>query len=919
MTTLLSQILRAPENVVYQAIQQFQIPWAGAAWTGIDTALTYAERTSPYFNRNFYLHQIFSNVINTGWLVWDVALLAIAFKQKKISYHWPLTLSMFGCGPLFYFLENRFRQKYPILIETPTEMKQKGVTLSYSLPLSQSYIQALYLSRMVMNVAAAYLFPFYRVWTALNALGLGYSFLKNRQLKWLKFSREFQFPKKPPLELQELSKQNKVLVDRIRCDYLVPLFSNQNAQANCTLCQAENPPFSFCVPHAPSDLDCLVNQIFKSSDNLLNDLKLSFEATKRSMNSVNIGTSYNANLTIPESSLPKCLECRNSPANHTLDAQYFDQVLPQEHFKTSLFITPDPKASHLKFVKFDTLWARVNALYSSFQFGLALMQKHHPDLAAKIAIGQKILSLFDVGSIVYHSWKLYDLLYDKYVIKKAQQETPQSSLKNAEQNLENARLQHSQLQDSLQEAIANRTILKVTGKYIALSEKGQEFLDKLKPAIDALAALPIQATETQQKVENKLQSALTHGDIISTTGEIPLSPNAVNIFRKLGPYLKNQQIQLQRHGTQIHYVGTNPETEKFIQDYTRACEIGEIVSVNCGCIPLSPSAQEVLKEYQSAWIQNWIRKASNGQLQFSNAGKEIYKNVQTLIQTRQILVIEPEALIPLTPETEDMIRNQPLVLQNFQTAINQHETAKKQANDSHTRLQNTYHTKLIFALLAGSAVFAGSSALLVNFLNKKFKTIDLTEILKKVASPSDVNKIQVTWSLPWLPYLAQVLVAYRIFTSLALATFSPDQRTYAFSALFQGATLWNLAQLPYLKLVRTFFNPINTVSRADVSFDILLPIFHPLKSECASLASHLESNLKSIYNYTTQFLNKSSWTYWLTKTNGVHTGTKYLVNLHTSPLDVCKCKIKAVFEQITGWAIDRRYGNASLVFSYPPS
>ena len=231
-------------------------------------------------------------------------------------------------------------------------------------------------------------------------------------------------------------------------------------------------------------------------------------------------------------------------------------------------------------------------------------------------------------------------------------------------------------------------------------------------------------------------------------------------------------------------------------------------------------------------------------------------------------------------------------------------------------LQKQYYTALQRAMVIGSVILAGASALAVSFLNRKLQpAVNLTEILKRVVLPEDEKQIKMSWELIvlWKPYLTQCLIAYRLFINIVLAFFSPDKHSYALSAFMQTITLWNEPSRDLIiYLERVYSYPVKFIRTMTASFRIRLPL-HSLTG-CSSLSSHIESQIKSIYDYTTHFLEGASWReYFLTK-DGVYEGRVFDAILQSSPLAACSCKLTAIFEWMRGSAVHIYHGAVKIYF-----
>ncbi len=350
--------------------------------------------------------------------------------------------------------------------ETPPEFldgipieKRHSVTLNFETPASQITGQGIYIARIVMNLATAYLSCEQSLYCALNAIGLAYSLLKTTQLKWLKFSREFEYPRPPepiPKPIVTLVYNTfKVAPKKFLFSYFCPLFPNLSKESECLICLGDNPSFCFC-PYSPIDETCLVTTIYNASKDFDQNLDLSFKRITEGKT-----VTYHAKIPMPQKNLPKCPHCKKYPSTHFIEGKYWDWDNNSEKgglFQTTVHIIPDPSASPERPLFSETFWTRLGIIYNTFQLGLATMQHRHPELAGKILCMQRVLSLFDVGLLVQNYKQLYRTFYQRHIPTWVQQNIPRQRLENAERRLETARLEGAFLYDAISKAIEEGTI-----------------------------------------------------------------------------------------------------------------------------------------------------------------------------------------------------------------------------------------------------------------------------------------------------------------------------------------------------------------------------------------------------------------------------------------------------------------------------
>jgi hypothetical protein len=917
MASWATQILRAPENIFYQAIQRSQVTWVGAAWTGVNVALAYGQTVSPYFSRNLDLNRIFSTAINAGWILGDLAMLSEEITVIRGSGVFLSTLA----GSIFLNFAGTWLYKKGDPLESFSESaKSFSITVNHTSRKWQSWDQTLVLSRALMNLVIACLSPQYRLWAGFNAIGLGYSYLKNAQIKWLKLSWKHDFPALDPAELLELTKNNpkKYYGKALQVDYEFPLFPNSNQKAQCVICLEDNPPFNFCPPHAPFHLKCL-------AQNLSKDIEKWEEGSDPSFITRNwhdqfdryLYSSWEVAIKASDSIFPSCPVCKKHSENHYLDAQYFDQDTSKGHVKTTLEWIRDSDNTSVKFTNFDALWARLGAIYSTFQAGLAIMHQRHHDIADKIALLKKVSLLFDVGTIAHHYWQLYNLLYEKYVVTKAKNDTPQERAKKAASALEAERLEHNRLTDAIETAVSEGKILKIwDGNVIPLSEAGRVICQELKDAVENKDLLEendtvVPQTPVGEGVLKKFKEALETGEIIRVNGFIPLSLESIPIIKQLVTCLAKKKITQDNPDiNRIAFTATSPEAKHVMAALRDAFSKHEVAPITKYFLPLSSNGWLKMERYLKALSDDDIYGDEEEDIQFSNQASEtIYNEFLQAIDDVEILYLKSEEeLIPITPDAKVLFKHALACEKRLEKAYNEDEEAKQEVIDKHSALQKKYYNNFRLAMVAGGAILAAGSALIVHLFNKKlYSAVNLTEVLKKVASPDDLKNMEISWEVVvhWMPYLSQCLVAHRIFLNLILTVFSPNKSTHALSALMQGITFWTIPSSDLLiHLTRTYTYPVKFIKSLTSRWEIQLPLF-PLMG-CSSLASHLESHIKSIYDYTTHLFEGSSWEEYFRYRGGVNVGGKIVggqyigrlfdVTLQTPSLASCGCKLAAVIK-----------------------
>ena len=667
MTNAATQILRMPEVFFYQAIQQCRVEWIGAAWAGVNASLAYGQTVSSYFSRNLDLNQLFSSAINTGWLLWDFSILSEALQQRHISTVVSAVLftsTVTGAFFLHFAGSWLYKKTYP-LEPLPETLQQAGITLNYSSRISQSCNQAFALTRIVINVAIACFLPQYRLWAGFNVIGLGYSYLKNAQIQWLKISREFNFaPTNTDVTVSVFQDilnglQDKSNPKQLRFDYEFPLFSNEGQERPCMIC-LEDTPFNSCPPHAPIHPNCFARNLQQPLETCLKSYDSHFrKTTHKNEYGQYLGTSYSVKLEISKSNFPRCSGCKQQSDNHTLEAQYFDQDSLKGHFTTTVEWTHDPNANRVKFISMDSLWARLGAIYSIFQAALAIMQQRHPDIAGKIATLKKMLTPFDLGAIVHHYWQLYQLLYEKYVVIKARNDTPQVRAEAARKSLEELRLNDSNLNNDLEAGYSEGKILKIyDGRWIPLSEIGRTIIDDLKNALENKDIVKEEEafkpqTPTGQAVLNRLKQEGENGEIIGINDSIPLSHESILLLKSfLKGIAKKEIVKVDANG----FIPKTDQARLVLEEFASCINGPAFAVVVKGIFSASPKGQQKTKQYLDALSNGTISKSSNGEIQFTNeASQVIYETFIEAIKHSEIITLG-KGFLPLSPQGKQKLQ-----------------------------------------------------------------------------------------------------------------------------------------------------------------------------------------------------------------------------------------------------------------------
>ncbi len=537
-----TQILRLPENVFYQAIYHFQLSWAASASTLLDSALTYGQSVTPRLAEHLSVVRLFSTIVNSGWLACEAIELFRVLQGKNIFLFthtisgspWverlgqvarqifeqaPVLVLGAGSAALSFVGSKFYRAVFPsrspeaLYAPIPAE-DRKWVALSLTSQPSQAFGSVIYFARVVANLAIAYFFPQRRLWCILNIITLSYSLMQATQLKWLNFFRTFEFPA-------------DVYVKKVIITYSLPLLPNVGRGQQCVIGLEDNPPYCFS-PQSPMDLDCLIRYIYSASKKFLDHWDWSTFRVTHTMNGTVTKITHHAKITLSQANLPRCPITRIHPSSHDVKAQFWDNDASKGEFKTTVRLTPDATASAVQPLLTETFLTRLGAVYTAFSAGLAMMQQGYPELLEKIVSGQKILSLVDLGALLYNYHQLYRIFYDRYVIFNVQKHTPQDRVTRAQIRLASTRLEHSRLQTAIDEAIEAKKITRGDNNHLfsqsvdaqALLEQYSLSLTEFANALNEHETALTEQTSTSTSLEKKHH---THLLIAMGVGVVGLS------------------------------------------------------------------------------------------------------------------------------------------------------------------------------------------------------------------------------------------------------------------------------------------------------------------------------------------------------------------------------------------------------------
>ncbi len=267
---------------------------------------------------------------------------------------------------------------------SPPAKIQSGVEIAERMSFQQQVAKWIHVTKLVLNVGLA-CFAKNRFWFVVTLAGTGYSFLKNLDIKWLKFTRTFSHH----------SNNRLVPITQVKATYnmlaLTPDTASQEKE--CSICLEPQTDTAFCMDHV-FHKNCMTQAVVHKSDAVMNGAYFLKRTTRHYTNGVYTGTSHNYSVTIPQENLPSCPNCRDYPLQNDCEFKITDAV--DGEFNASVTIKGRPSKQPL----FETLYAG----YSMAQAGLAYLQKY-PEFTATIFKVQQVMILTDIvalGLTIYY-------------------------------------------------------------------------------------------------------------------------------------------------------------------------------------------------------------------------------------------------------------------------------------------------------------------------------------------------------------------------------------------------------------------------------------------------------------------------------------------------------------------------------------
>ncbi|HVW99998.1 MAG TPA: hypothetical protein VHA52_06160 [Candidatus Babeliaceae bacterium] len=547
------------------------------------------------------------------------------------------------------------------------------------------------------------------------------------------------------------------------------------------------------------------------------------------------------------------------------------------------------------------------------------MQQRHPELAKKILLAQKIFLAVDIGMLLQNYYQLYKTLYKRYVVAKVVANLSHSPVMEAQNRLEAARLNCSQLMNSIKDEVDQGNILKIYGNMIPLSPASNQLIQNVHKAVDEKEIILTPAgfqgvTPSGQQLVQNMNRAFDEGEVVFFNDYIPLCHEAIPLIKEFKLSRKNKEIIYVENGV----LNVNSQGSRVSEQFNNAIAAHQVALVDevSHLLPLSLHGKTILAQFMHAVYAQSISWTGEGYVCANEEAKQILDQLQNAFANLDIISTN-NGFIPLTSEAKSTLKHFhnsfPDALAELEEATKQLPEAQEKERLSQASLTKEYTFNLFTAMGKWTIALAGLSALSVTLSSRLLRpSLDLTEILKKVASLDVCKNMTIQWSLPWLQYASQCLIVSRMMVSLALAAFSTDRRAFTLSAFFQGFTFWKLSQMFWIKLDKTYFGS-GSVKTAIVSFEILLPSFSTLKESCASLSFHFEAQLKSICDYTSKFFDGSWWNSYWTHTDRT---LQHDIFLRPSTFATCVCKVSPILERVTSAVVDIQ-GSAKMNFKWP--
>jgi hypothetical protein len=260
----------------------------------------------------------------------------------------------------------------------PGRIVHNVVQIGEKVSFAQKSAQVLHSMKLVLSVALA-CFAKNKVWLAISLASLGYSILKNAQLKWITFSRIFPTP----------YAGNDARSFQATYNMLTLPPNDLTAQEVCTICYDEDTlaDTAFCANHV-FHRTCLEGLAINNSDSFMDDAHSVQRENRDGM------TRYS--VTVPESNFPACPNCREVPQQNHCEIEITDRF--GARFNASVNITRPP-------VDRQYLFENIYAIYNTAQTALTYLQTY-PELAGAIF---QIQRLFLVTDFIGYAFTAYYL------------------------------------------------------------------------------------------------------------------------------------------------------------------------------------------------------------------------------------------------------------------------------------------------------------------------------------------------------------------------------------------------------------------------------------------------------------------------------------------------------------------------------
>ncbi|MCI0381486.1 MAG: hypothetical protein L0207_00310 [Chlamydiae bacterium] len=348
------------------------------------------EQSVAYINE---IQTVF-NAVNMG------ANLLISMKlMNEINKKYSISrIKMAGTFFTLFVISNFFiwRHYRDSVLETKDQIQ-----VSTSRRVQQKIAQTIHLTHIILNLALTY-FSQGRFWCLFNAVGSGYSFWKNSQVKWLSFSRTFTFSNRKD-NFPSLPMFSRIRISETKITYNMIVLPHSGNEVDCSICLDEGASNAFCINHLFHQ-NCLIDLVTTKSESFANSAMYIRKDTNRYTNGAYTGTTRTYSVDIPQENLPSCPNCRDFPLQNYCEILVTDADYGK--FNATVNITG-------RNFNRQPLFERLYLAYNIAQAGLSYLQKY-PELAATIYKIQQFIMVFDIAGLASTIYFLHERMREKF-------------------------------------------------------------------------------------------------------------------------------------------------------------------------------------------------------------------------------------------------------------------------------------------------------------------------------------------------------------------------------------------------------------------------------------------------------------------------------------------------------------------------